>query len=58
MAVDQAPGAMAFLGKLLDEGRFKLPHHKIDVLGKGLELVEKGLDLLPTVSGKKLVVSL
>lgn len=57
MALDEAPGAMAFLVKLLEEGKYKLPL-KVEVVGSGFESVEKSLDLMPQVSGKKLVVSL
>lgn len=56
-----APGgssALAVLGKLVDEGKYKLPA-PITVVGKGFEAIGKGLETLKDgVSGTKLVVTL
>lgn len=56
-----APGgasALAVLGKLVDEGKYKLPV-PIKVVGKGFEAIEQGLQILKDgVSGTKLVVTL
>ncbi|RYP66674.1 hypothetical protein DL771_007673 [Monosporascus sp. 5C6A] len=52
------PNAMAYLAKLVGEGKYKLPV-KIEVVGKGFQAVEKGLERFPFgVSGTKLVVTL
>ena len=51
-------GALAVLGRLVDEERYKLPV-PITVVGKGFEAIEEGLKTLKDgVSGTKLVVSL
>ncbi|KAI1641361.1 GroES-like protein [Biscogniauxia mediterranea] len=58
MVFGKAPGAMAFLHKLVEEGRFKLPL-KVEVVGKGFEAIDQGLKRFPAdVSGTKLVVTL
>ncbi|RYP04525.1 hypothetical protein DL764_004387 [Monosporascus ibericus] len=56
--LDVEPNAMAYLVKLVEEGKYKLPV-KIEVVGKGFQAVEKGLERFPfAVSGAKLVVAL
>ncbi|KAI5855063.1 GroES-like protein [Durotheca rogersii] len=55
--IDKNPAAMEYLTKLLAEGKYKLPL-KVEVVGKGFEAIEKGLDRIPQNSGKKLVISL
>ena len=56
-----APGgasALAVLGKLVDEGKYKLPV-PITLVGKGFEAIGQGLETLKDgVSGTKLVVTL
>lgn len=56
-----APGgasALAVLGKLVDEGKYKLPV-PVTVVGKGFEAIGQGLETLKDgVSGTKLVVTL
>ncbi|KAI0017592.1 GroES-like protein [Xylariomycetidae sp. FL0641] len=50
------PGAMAWLGRAVEEGRFALPL-RVEVVGEGWLAVEKGLQRFPAqVSGVKLVV--
>jgi NADPH:quinone reductase-like Zn-dependent oxidoreductase len=50
--------AMPGLASLVESGKFKLPV-KVEVVGKGLDSIEKGLDkLMKCVSGTKYVVSL
>ncbi|RYP66639.1 hypothetical protein DL771_007682 [Monosporascus sp. 5C6A] len=55
--LDKEPGAMNYLSRLLEEGKYKLPL-KIDVVGKGFQAIQSGLDKIPQHSGTKLVVSL
>lgn len=55
--LDKEPGAMKHLQKLVEEGLYKLPL-KVEVVGEGLEAVEKNVDKVPHVSGTKLVISL
>ncbi|KAL9112836.1 MAG: hypothetical protein Q9227_002913 [Pyrenula ochraceoflavens] len=51
-------GAMQWLAQMLEDGIFKVPC-AVEVAGKGLEGIEKGLRMLMEgVSGKKLVVSM
>ncbi|KAI0546528.1 GroES-like protein [Xylaria curta] len=50
-------GAMEYLAKLLEEGKWKLPV-KVEVVGKGLSAIEGNLDKVMKVSGTKLVISL
>lgn len=51
-------GAMAALGKLLGEGKYKLPV-PIEIVGQGWEAVGKGLQRFQKgISGQKLVVSI
>lgn len=56
-----APGgsnALAALGKLVDDGKYKLPV-PVTVVGKGIEALGQGLETLSSgVSGTKLVVTL
>lgn len=55
--LDKEPGAMKHLQKLIEEGSYKLPL-KIEVVGEGLEAVEKNIEKVPQVSGTKLVVTM
>ncbi|RYP12599.1 hypothetical protein DL765_007230 [Monosporascus sp. GIB2] len=56
-ATYKEPGAMNYLSRLLEEGKYKLPL-KIDMVGKGFQAIQSGLDKIPQHSGTKLVVSL
>ncbi|OTB00764.1 hypothetical protein M426DRAFT_65272 [Hypoxylon sp. CI-4A] len=52
------PDPLGYLARLVEEGKYKVPV-KVDVVGKGFEAIEGGLDkLFKGVSGTKLVVSL
>ncbi|KAI1506777.1 GroES-like protein [Biscogniauxia marginata] len=56
--LEVAPNAMHYLAKLFEEGKYKLPV-KVEVVGKGFQAVESGLERFPAnVSGTKLVVTL
>lgn len=51
-------GALAVLGKLVDEGKYQVPV-PITVVGKGFDAIGQGLEILKDgVSGTKLVVTL
>jgi hypothetical protein len=50
--------AMSGLASLIESGKYKLPV-KVEVIGKGFDTIEQGLDkLMKGVSGTKYVVSL
>jgi hypothetical protein len=55
--LDENPNAMKYLSKLLDEDKYKLPL-KVEVVGKGFQAIETGLEKIMKTSGTKLVVSL
>ncbi|RYP28693.1 hypothetical protein DL767_007090 [Monosporascus sp. MG133] len=56
--LDIEPNPMAYLVKLVGEGKYKLPV-KIEVVGKGFQALEKSLERFPfRISGTKLVVTL
>ncbi|KAI0188382.1 chaperonin 10-like protein [Xylaria flabelliformis] len=55
--VSKYPGAMEYLTKLLEDGKYQLPV-KVEVAGKGLSAIEGNLDKVMKVSGTKLVISL
>jgi hypothetical protein len=55
--LDKEPGARKHLQNLVEEELYRLPL-KIEVVGEGLEAVEKNIDKVPQVSGTKLVISL
>lgn len=56
--LDAEPDAMPYLGKLVVEGKYKLPL-KIEVVGKGWDAIDAGLKRYPAgYSGTKLVVTL
>ncbi|KAJ9143082.1 GroES-like protein [Pleurostoma richardsiae] len=55
---DGGIGVMSFLASLIEQGKYELPT-KVEVVGKGFEAIEVGLNkLMQGVSGTKLVVSL
>uniref|UniRef100_A0A8H7K4D4 Enoyl reductase (ER) domain-containing protein n=1 Tax=Bionectria ochroleuca TaxID=29856 RepID=A0A8H7K4D4_BIOOC len=55
--LDENPNAMKYLSKLLDEDKYKLPLD-VEVVGKGFQAIETGLEKIMKTSGTKLVVSL
>ncbi|KAI0378562.1 GroES-like protein [Hypomontagnella monticulosa] len=55
--LDKEPRVLQYLTELLKDGKYRLPV-KVEVVGKGLQAIEKGLEKVPTVSGTKLVITL
>ncbi|KAI1378967.1 GroES-like protein [Hypoxylon crocopeplum] len=56
--INAEPQAMQSLTKLVEAGKYKLPV-KVEIVGKGFEVIEKNLDRFGgAVSGTKLVVTL